>query len=512
MKKFIDNNKFLFLISFATFLIIFASSFTKGYGFFIDEFYYLACADKLAFGYVDHPPLAPFLLRLITSVFGDSLLVVRFFPAVAASVTAFLTGKLAEEFGGKTYAKILAALAVMTSPVVLAFAGFFSMNAFEPVIALLLFLCIIKITKEPKPSLYIYAGILIGLGIMNKHTFALVVVVLIISLLLAPQRKILFNRWAIVSMLTALVLVLPNFIWQIINGFPSLEFYHNITFDKNIYTPAGAFLLQQILMIAPFALPLTISGTVYLFANKDLKNYRFFVFFFIGTIILIMLTGTSRPDRTLYAYPIVFAAGALFFEHFLSRFSTKFFYALPIVILIIGLGIVLPLVLPYFSFETVKEYVEKIGLNTEIERGKKPPLPQILADRIGWEEKVELMRKAYTSLSVDERNRALLAGSNYGQAGAIDYYGKKYHFPPAVSGHNNYYLWSKENLHGDILLQMDNIRSLEDYQSLFDSVQAYGNVFQNQYVSSHENNLVIFICRGAKYPLRRLLDMGKSYH
>jgi len=91
MKKFMEDNRFLLLVSFATFILVFASFFTKGYGFFIDEFYYLACANHLAFGYVDHPPLAPFLLRVITFLFGDSLLVVRFLPALAAAATAFLT-------------------------------------------------------------------------------------------------------------------------------------------------------------------------------------------------------------------------------------------------------------------------------------------------------------------------------------------------------------------------------------------------------------------------------------
>jgi len=508
----IAKNRFLFLISLATFLLIFISGLTKGYGFFIDEFYYVACANNLAFGYVDHPPLAPFILRILTFLFGDSLLVVRFLPALAASGTVFLTGKLAEAIGGKVYAQSLSAVAVMTSPVILAFAGFYSMNAFEPVIALLLFHSILRIQKGSKPWLYVYAGALIGLGIMNKHTFVLVALVLVLSLLLTSERKILFNRWAVAAVLIAVVMVLPNLFWQIANGFPSLEFYRNITFDKNIYTSPGAFLLQQLLMIAPFALPLTVAGVIYLFTNKELKNFRFLIFFFIGTVLLIMLTGTSRPDRTLYAYPIAFAAGALFFERVLSKFSSKFLYAIPIIFLLIGLGVILPLVLPFFQYDTVKNYVEKIGLNTEIERGKKPPLPQLLADRIGWEEKVDMMQRAYFSLPVEERRRTVLAGSNYGQAGAIDYYGKKYGLPPALTGHNNYYLWSIKKLHGDMLLQMDNRQSLEGYQSIFDSVKIFDGSFQNPYVSNHENNLVIFICRGPKHSLRQLLDMGKNFH
>ena len=512
MKKFIVDNKYLLLISFATFAIIYASSFTKGYGFFIDEFYYIACAKHLAFGYVDHPPFAPFLLRIIISIFGDSLPVIRFFPAVAAGITAFLTGKLAKTLGGGVYAQVIAALAVMTSPVVLAFAGFYSMNVFEPVIALLLFLCVLKIAEQPKPSLYIYTGILSGIGIMNKHTFFILIVVLVFALLLTKEQKILFNRWAFSSLLIAAVIVLPNVLWQIANGYPSLEFYHNITFSKNVYTPPGAFLLQQILMIAPFALPLTLAGIIYLMLNKELKEFRFLAFFFVGTIVLIMLTGSSRPDRTLYAYPVVFASGALFIERILSRYKTKIFHAVPLLIMISGLGFVLPLVLPYFPYETVKKYVEAIGLNTEIERGKKPPLPQLLADKIGWEEKVGIMSEAYISLPVTDRKKVILAGSNYGQAGALDYYGRKFGFPPAVCGHNNYYLWSKENLHGEVLLQMDKFDSLHSYKSIFDSVEVFNKQFTNKYVSGHENELAVFICRGPKYPFTQLLDRGKNYH
>jgi hypothetical protein len=127
-----------------------------------------------------------------------------------------------------------------------------------------------------------------------------------------------------------------------------------------------------------------------------------------------MLSGTSRSDRMIFAYPGVFAGGALFFEGFILQYNARWMKAVLIIFFFTGLAIALPIILPYFPYETVRSYVKFIGLNTEIEKGKKPPLPQLLADRIGWEEKYELVLHAYHTLSADEKKETIIAAGNYG--------------------------------------------------------------------------------------------------
>src|SRR5260370_8756581 len=109
-------------------------AFSGRFGFFRDELYYAACGQRLAWGYVDHAPLAPFLARLSGALLGDSLPALRFLPALAASAKVLLGGWMARELGGAQYAQFLAAFCVLLAPVYLTFDNFFSMNAFLPVV------------------------------------------------------------------------------------------------------------------------------------------------------------------------------------------------------------------------------------------------------------------------------------------------------------------------------------------------------------------------------------------
>ncbi|HQJ45336.1 MAG TPA: glycosyltransferase family 39 protein [Ignavibacteriaceae bacterium] len=430
IKSSVLKEKHLYIVSTFTFLLIYLSTFTKGYGYFIDEFYYIACADNPALGYVDHPPLAPLLLTVFKFFFGDSLYAIRILPALAIAAAVFFTGILTKEIGGNKFAQLLAACSIAAMPVTMAFGGFYSMNAFEPLFAVLLLLIIVKMINSGNLKLWMYAGIVIGLGVMNKHTFVIFILALIIALAVSGKWKLLFNKWFVYGGIISALIFLPNIIWQIINDFPSLEFYRNISLYKNVYTPPIDFIMGQVMQMSPTTVPFWLAGTFYFLFSKRYKEFRFLSILFAGLFLFMMLSGTSRADRLIFAYPAAFAGGALFFANIINRYNAIWLKSVIIIFLFIGLVISLPLILPYFNYETVKEYTEFIGINTEIEKGKKPPLPQILADRIGWKEKVNLVVNAYNSLSEQDRKQTIVAARNYGNAGAIELYGKDYNIPP----------------------------------------------------------------------------------
>lgn len=508
----LSENKHLYLVSLFTFLLIYLSTFNKAYGYFIDEFYYIACANNPAFGYVDHPPLAPLLLTVFKILFGTSIYAIRFLPALAAAAGVFFTGTLTKEIGGDKFAQLLASSSLAAMPVTIAFGTFYSMNAFEPLLAVLLLLLVVKIIKSVNHKLWIYAGIIMGFGVMNKHTFGVFIIALLFALIISGKWRILFNRWFVVSAVIAFIIFLPNIIWQILNDFPSLEFYRNISVDKNVYTPPLDFIMGQIMYMSPSIAPVWIAGTFYLLFSSHFNNYRFLPIMFAGLFVFMMLSGTSRPDRLAFAYPAAFAGGALFFETIISKFNLRLLKVPMVIFLFSGLALSLPILTPYFSYNFSQGYIEWLGINTELEKGKKPPLHQIIADRIGWEEKVKLVVNAYNSLSDEEKKQTIIAASNYGQAGAIEFYGKPFNLPPVACSHNNYYLWSKERVNGSILLQLDNESDYNGLRNLFDSVDIFPGKYTNKYVSDHENNLVVFVCRGPKIPPREMLERSKNFH
>lgn len=514
ISSFILLNKFLLLIASLNFLLVYVSSFIPGYEYFIDEFYYIACANRPAFGYVDHPPLAPLLLTIIQFLFGNSIYVIRFLPAVSISITVFLGGIIAREIGGKNFSQIVTAVCIAASPVLIAFSGFYSMNAFEPLIAILVLYVSVKMVKQDSPGKWIIAGILMGLGMMNKHTFALFIFALVLSLLLSGKWRLVFNKWFVFGSLIAFIIFLPNIIWQMLNGFPSIEFYRNITVDKNVYTPPLEFIKMQLMFMSPINALIWIPGIFYLLISKNLREFRFLGALFLIIFILMLVTGSSRPDRVTFAYPAVFAGGALFFENFIQRYNVlKVLKFLLIFLLYAGLILFVPLFIPYLTYEQNASYVNFIGINTELEKGNKPLLTQLLADRIGWEERVALVNKAYQKLSEDEKKRTIIVGSNYGQAGALEFYGKKYNFPRVVSGHNNYYLWNKGMLNDkSIAISLEHPDGLHGALEEFESVDTINAVYTNPYVTFHENNLTVFICRNPKIPFNEMLEKIRYYY
>lgn len=519
MKVFIEHFKLslskykhLYSVSLLTFLLIYLSTFNKSYGYFIDEFYYIACANNPAFGYVDHPPLAPLVLTIFQYVFGSALYAIRFLPAFAAAAAVFFTGILTKEIGGNKFAQLLAACALAAMPVTIAFGTFYSMNAFEPLLAVLLLLYIARMIKSENYKLWIQSGVIMGLGMMNKHTFGVFIIALLFAIIFSGKWRLLFNRWFIAGAVISTLIFLPNVIWQILNDFPSLEFYRNINLDKNVYTPPLDFIINQIMYMSPSIVPVWLAGMFYLFTSKRFKDYRFLSILFAGLFIFMMLSGTSRPDRLAFAYPAAFAGGALFFETIILKFNLRFLKIPIVVFLFSGLVLSIPILLPYFSYNFSQNYTEWLGINTELEKGKKPPLHQILADRIGWKEKVKLVVNAYNSLSDEEKKQTIIAASNYGQAGAIELFGKPFNLPPVASAHNNYFLWSKERVSGNILLQLDDDRSYDGLLRLFDKVEMHPSIYKNEFVSDHENNLVVFICRGPKIPPMVMLERSKNFH
>lgn len=495
-----------------TFLLIYLSAFTGGYGYFIDEFYYISCAAQPAFGYVDHPPLAPFLLTLFGFFFGTSLYAIRILPALAQASSVFLTGVVARDMGGGRTAQLLAASSMATAPMFISMGGFYSMNAFEPLLAVILIRQAVLMVRRNDHRNWIRIGIVAGLGIMNKHTFALFVAALAVSFLISREWRMIINRWFFAGMAALFLICLPNLWWQAANDFPSLEFYRNISLNKNVHTPPADFIMGQVAGMSPSTVPVWLAGIFFLLFSGKSREFRFLPILFLLLFLFMMLTGTSRSDRMIFAYPAVFTGGAIFFERYFEKIRARWLSLVLILFLLAGLALALPLILPYFDYRTVESHVKRLGFNTEIEKGKKPPLPQILADRIGWEEKYELVRRAYQSLTDDERRRTIVAAGNYGDAGMIELFGKKDSIAPVCSGHNNFYLWSKERIRGDILLQLEQRDSYDGMKKLFGTVENFGGEFSSPFVSSHENHLRVFICRDPKISFLEMLESGKIYN
>src|SRR5271170_6604492 len=252
-----------------------------GYGIFRDEMYYLICGQRLAFGYVDQPPMVAVAARVTETLFGhDHMWSLRLIPALAGGAKVFLTGMLAWALGGGRRAAALAMLGVLAAGVYLGIDSYLSMNSFDPVFWMTCALALIMIVRAERPETvrnwWIVLGVSAGLGLENKISEVFFLVCVLVALLLTPQRRILKSRWFGVAVLMMIVLALPNLLWQIHYHFPTLEWLRDVQHsDKDVKLGPLKFLVAQVVMLNPFTALLWLCGVVWLFVSKSSRQFRF---------------------------------------------------------------------------------------------------------------------------------------------------------------------------------------------------------------------------------------------
>src|SRR5579863_2310964 len=233
----------------------------RHYGYFVDELYYLACSRHLDWGYVDQPPLIALLTWITRSLIGDSLPAIRLLPALAGAGEVALTALIARELGGNRVAQALAALAVLVAPGILAVDNFLSMNAFEPLFWLGCAFLLIRIVKTGNQKLWIWFGILAGVGIENKYSMLIFGAGIVVGLLFTPQRRLLATPWIWIGGAIAFLIFLPNLLWNIHHHFPFLELQENIRHSgRDVSLGPLSFFAQEILLMHPLTIPIWLAG------------------------------------------------------------------------------------------------------------------------------------------------------------------------------------------------------------------------------------------------------------
>ena len=466
-----------------------------GYGFFIDELYFMACGQHLSWGYVDMPPLTALQAWAARALFGDSLMAIRLFPTFAAAGLVILTGAIVREFGGGRFAQALAALAVLLAPFYLSFGSYLSMNSIEPLLWMGCTLVLIRMIRTGNVRLWLWLGVLAGIGLENKHTMLVFGFALMVGLLMTAQRVLMATRWFLIGGAAALLIFLPNLLWMVQHHFPHLQMLANIKRShRNVALSPIGFIGWQILGMQPLALPIWIAGLwVFLFRDWG-RPYRALGYAYLVTLLTLLLAD-GRFYYLAPAYPMLLAAGAVAIERW-SESSSRLWLrvAYPALLAVTGVMIALN-TLPLLPPETYISYTHLIGISQpKFENRQASELPQLLADRFGWPEMAAAVAQVYDGLPADVRARTAIFGSNYGEAGAIDFYGPKLGLPHAISGHDNYWYWGPRGYTGESVIVLGATR--EQLQRHFARVEAKGSV-GNRYAMATEH-FTIYLCSEPK--------------
>lgn len=498
----------ILILSSIPFLIHLYINIFEGYGYFRDELYYIISTEHLSSGYVDHPPISIFLLFLNIAVFGDSLFAVRLLPAVLSGLTVLFTCLMTLKLGGNLFSMVLAAVAVMLSPVYLAMNSFYSMNCIDIFLWSVSFYMIILIIKESRTSYWIYLGLIIGLGLMNKIGFLWFEFGFFTGLLLTQKRKEFLTIKPYLTLIISILIFLPYVIWNFQNDFAHLEFIRNASSEKYSGLDIIDFITGQFMNMNPASAVIWMCGLYYFLFNEKGKEFRIIGIIYLTAFIILILNVHSKSEYLAPSYTVLIAGGSVFIELKTFMKNKWLRYAILIPLLITGV-VIAPTVMPLLKVEDHIAYTKNLGLAPSSSEGKKiSELKQFFADMHGWEEMAANVSKVYESLPEDQKQNTLFFAWNYGEASAINFFRKKYPLPDAISSHNAYWMWGYGEKELPTLIIIGG--ELKDYTERFGSVTKAG-IHTSKYAMPYETDLKIFIAKDPKYPMSEIWQKIKHY-
>jgi hypothetical protein len=437
-----------------------------------DEFLYLAEARHLAWGYLELPPVLS-ALAFISNLFGGGLFWIKFWPSLGGALTYVLVGRMILLLGGGRFALLLGFL-----PFVFGYflhVHFMLQPNFLEMLAwtLMLYGLMLHVRTGKYKGLYL-AGVGFGLGMMSKYSVGFFACSLLLGLLLTPEREILRNRHFYFSQLAGFLIFLPNLLWEGMHGWPVARQMTELRQQQLDQVSRLNFLVDQLSYNLPGLLIWT-AGLYWLFAKPEGKPYRFAGW----AVLLILIFLTAARGKSYYAmsaYPVLFACGAVYLEQVTEARRGWRRARWGLVAFSIALGcyldmIALPMLPPehLVAYYRRNPFFQRLGF-LRWEDQENHPLPQDFADMLGWKELAMKTAKVYHSLDSTGDNTTVLDADNYGEAGALDYYGPAYGLPPAIGHSANYLLWTPVDFysHDDFILTTDARGEIhDDFMKLF---------------------------------------------
>ncbi|HEX3045346.1 MAG TPA: glycosyltransferase family 39 protein [Bacillota bacterium] len=500
----------------------------NNYGYFGDEFYWLAMAKHLDFGYVDVPPLVAYVGALWRLLFGTSLFAVHFLPALAGAVMVFFAGLLARELGGGRFAQGFTALMVLTCPCCLAVNSWFAYDPFDQLCSVILLYLFVRLIKQETPRRWIGLGIMAGLGIMTKLTMIFTVGALVLALLTragleagahthaSPGRKSFLVKWPWLAVLIGVLLCMPYLIWQWVHGWPLITYWHSYAVSP--YRPHFEilqFLWYLLMNLNPVLLPVYGLGLSYLLFHREGKKYRPLGLSFL--VLLVFFGYMKAPPRLLVSacFPLL-AAGAVWLERLNTRARDGWvlgwkgflwFQRAYLGIILIAGFLIAPLVLPVLPISVLEKYltvIPKFITEEPASAFSGNRLPFAFAYRFGWPELVEKVAEVYHSLPEADRKKCVIWADSYGHAGAIDLLGKKYGLPDAISNHYSYQFWGPDPSHSGVDPEVVIKVGGTVMEGSFAEKTVAAFVIGNPYAASWNRYQSIYLCRKPTFSLKEV--------
>lgn len=477
-------DKWIYVVGAAMFALLMSVS--GRYGFHRDELYFLDCARHLQAAYVDQPVFTPLVAFVSLKLFGVSVVGLRLWAALAAFASVVIGGLLAREFGGGRFAQLLGALGVATAPAYLGSDHLLETTSFDLLAWPALALLFVRIGRTGDRRLFIPAGVVLGLGLANKHSIAFFAVAVVLGTVLSGGWRVFANRYAGAGLVLALLFMVPDLWWQAEHGWATVAMTRSLAQQNGGLGNALSFLGSQFFMASPVLIGVWLIGLRALWRSGP-PLWRGLAWAYGMLIVFFAATSGAKPYYVAALYPILIGAGAVVLERRwfdpagaarrAGRLRRLF------ILLAVSLLVSLPLTLPVLP--------ARLG-------AKFTPVNPVPAETIGWPEFVHTVAGVWHSLPAPQREGAVLFTGNYGEAGAINELGATQGLPTAVSGHNSEWFWGPGNPHATTVVAVlpGNVTNVHAFTALFAHVRLAATIHNDEGVSNQEEGGHVYVCTG----------------
>jgi 4-amino-4-deoxy-L-arabinose transferase-like glycosyltransferase len=473
-------------------------AFSTRYGFHRDELYFMECARHLQASYVDQPVLTPLIAWVSLKLFGVSLLGLRMWAALAAWATVVVAGLTAREFGGGRRAQLLASVATATTPLVLGADHLFGPTAFDLLAWAGLALIVVRIGRTGDTRWWLAGGLILGLGLANKHSVGFFAIALVIGALLSGGWRLVLNRWFLAGATIAVAFTIPDIWWQAQHDWATIAMTRALAQENGGLGNIASWLVGQLLMSALAMVVVWVAGLRFLWRSER-PLWRALAWAYAILFVFFALTTGSKIYYLGGAYIYLLAAGAVALDSWLNARKARLRTLLVATAITCAIGV--PLVLPVLPARDLNP-TEKIN--------------SVLAESVGWPQLVSSVRTVWFSLPASQRANAVIFTSNYGEASAINMLGQGTGLPQAVSGHNTYWWWGPGNPRATTVLAvmpgpMDGGGDAAYLSKFFTSVRAVATLSNPYGVHNQEWHGHVYLCTGPRHPWGQMWPQLRQY-
>ncbi len=456
------------------------------YGYHRDELYFRVAGQHPAWGYDDQPALTPLIGRFSEWLFGEDPRGLRVLSAVAMALVVVLAALIARELGAGRIGQVTAALAVAASGGTMAVGHLLSTTTFDVLVWVTIVYLVARLLGGGDERQWLLAGLVIGIGLENKHLVLLLVAALALGCLVERRWELGRNPWAWAGAALAIALWLPNLLWQARHGWPQIELASKIGAEDAIANRIQLLPLQ-VLLIGPLLAALWIAGLWWLLRRDELRPYRPLGLAYLALLAIVLVTG-GKPYYTLGLLLALFGAAGLVAERSLEAGTRR-----PARLgLTIGASFVIAalLVLPLVPVRDVHA----------------TPIPDVDEDAIetiGWPAFTAVVAHVWSELPPAERADAVVFTGNYGEAGAIARYGPALGIARAYSGHNAYWRFGRppDTAKPVIVVGYDDPASR---RGIFDECKLSARIDNGVGVDNEEQGRPVWTCARTALPWSQL--------